>query len=579
MCVTKQLLKDFKGYYAGLIIGPFFKLSEAVMELFVPVIMANIIDKGIVKGDKAYIVQNGLLLLLIGALGFAFALICQYSASHVAHGYGKALRARIFRHVFSLTESDCSRIGASALITRLTNDVNQVQTGVNMFIRLAIRAPYLAVGSLIMALILDFKLGLIFFVSTPMILFVLYLVTKLSVPFYTKIQKKQDIISKLVSEMILGSRVIRAFSRQGLEEKQFDEAGDELAAITIKVGKLSALLNPLTSVITNFAIVAIIWFGAGFAFSGNIEAGKILALVNYMTQTLLALIVLSNILVLFSKALASAKRLEAVLESKPEFSAENIYGTAQNSDVSVKFDNVSFSYTKAELALNNISFKINKGETLGIIGGTGCGKTTVARLILHLFETCKGDLLVNGVKVQEYAENALSQMVSYVPQGAALFSGTIRENLSLASANLTDVKLWKALEIAQGSDFVRKIDGGLDAVLTEGGKNLSGGQRQRLCIARALAMQDFDILILDDALSALDYATDAALRKGLKQSLCNKTIIMITQRAASIIHADKILVLDDGEQVGFGTHLQLIENCDVYKEICASQGILQGVAK
>lgn len=576
---TKHLLKDFKGYYSGLIIGPFFKLSEAVMELFVPIIMANIIDKGIIKGDKAYIIQNGLLLLLIGALGFAFALICQYSASHVAHGYGKALRARLFRHVFSLTESDCSRIGASALITRLTNDVNQVQTGVNMFIRLAIRAPYLAIGSVIMALIVDWKLGLIFLISTPLILLVLYLITKISVPFYTNIQKKQDVISKLVSEMILGSRVIRAFSRQGLEQQQFDEAGDDLAVITIKVGKLSALLNPLTTVITNIAIVAIVWFGAGFAFSGNIEPGKILALVNYMTQTLLALIVLSNILVLFSKAIASAKRLEEVLENKPEFACENIYKASQKSDTAVEFKNVSFSYTKSEPALSDISLMVKNGETLGVIGGTGCGKTTIARLILHLFEACKGDVLVNGKRVQGYSEKALSDMISYVPQGAALFSGTIRENLSLASTNLSDAQLWQALEIAQGADFVKKIDGGLDALLTEGGKNLSGGQKQRLCIARALTAGSFNILILDDASSALDYATDAALRRGLRQSLEDKTIIMITQRAASIIHADKILVLDDGEQVGFGTHSQLIENCEVYKEICASQGILKEAAK
>lgn len=570
----KKLLNDFKGFYGGLIIGPVFKLSEAVMELFVPLIMANIIDIGILKKDTNYIFKNVLLMLLIGALGFIFALICQYSASHVAHGYGKALRTRLFKHVFSLSQGDCATIGANTLITRLTNDVNQVQTGINMFIRLAIRAPYLAIGSVVMALLLDFKLGLIFLVSTPIILAILYFVTKISVPYYTKIQAKQDVISRLVSEMVLGSRVIRAFSRQGLEEKEFEAAGDDLTQITVKVGKLSALLHPLTSVVVNLAIVAIVWFGASFANFGAIEPGKILALVSYMTQTMLALIVLSNVLIIFSKAFASAKRISDLLDEKSSISMPNSLQKEANGSL-LQFKNVTFSYNQGEPALSNINFNLEKGQTLGIIGGTGCGKTTIARLLLRFYDVNTGEILINGINVKDYPKEELVNEISYVPQGSTLFSGTIKDNL-LMGKPLTDEHLWNALKIAQGSEFVQKLENGLNSCLTEGGKNLSGGQRQRLCIARAIA-KNSPILILDDASSALDYATDAALRRELKQNIRDKAVIYITQRAASLLHADLILVLDDGEAAGIGTHEQLLNSCKVYKEICNSQGIVQEV--
>ncbi|MEG0338751.1 MAG: ABC transporter ATP-binding protein [Oscillospiraceae bacterium] len=568
----KQLFTNFKGYRVQLVLGPIFKLSEAIMELFVPMIMANIIDVGILQQDIPYIIKNGILLLVIGALGFSFALVCQYFASLVAQGFGKSLRTKLFHHIFKLSQQDTEQIGSSTLITRLTNDVNQMQTGVNMFIRLAIRAPYLAIGSVVMALKINFKIGAIFLISTPLILLLLYFITHICMPYYTKLQLKQDNISKLSGENLTGARVIRAFGREGREIDDFKNEGERLCKTTIKVGKLSALLNPLTAVITNIAIVAIVYFGAEFVNIGAISSGKIIALVNYMTQTLLALIVLSNVLPVFTKALASAKRVSEIMDMRSSMQYNKCDFDKKETDEILHFDNVSFAYASGDEAISNITFSLNKGETLGIIGGTGCGKSTLMRVIMRMYDAQNGKVILDGKNIKEYTLKELHQYFAYVPQTAIMFSGTVRDNINMGALNATDEEIWQALEIAQGKEFVKKMDKGLDTVINEDGKNLSGGQKQRIAIARALLLKR-NIIMLDDATSALDYATDAALRKAMNIYLKDNSVIIVSQRAASLKNADKILVLNDGELAGIGTHKVLFDNCDIYKEICLSQGI------
>lgn len=570
----KELYACFDGYRKQLVLGPVFKLTEAILELMIPLLMADIIDVGIRNGDRAYVVTHGLFMLLLGAIGLGCALICQYFAAVCAQGFGRSLRKKLFRHVFSLSQREYGAIGTDSLITRLTSDVNQVQTGVNMFIRLAVRAPFLTVGSIVMALVIDWKIGLIFLISTPLIVVVLYVIMNRSVPYYTQIQKGQDRISRLAGENLEGVRVIRAFSRQKSEVETFDAAGDELARITVYVGKISAALNPITSVIVNLAIVFIVWFGARFTDQGLLEQGQIIALVNYMTQTLLALIVLANIIVILTRALASARRVEQILEQKTSMEDVPQSALPVEGAPTIAFENVSFRYhSGGDAALEEITFSLAKGETLGIIGGTGCGKTTLARLLAREYDVTGGSVKVDGVDVRDYTLSDLHQKVGLVPQTARLFSGTVRSNLKLGNETADDAALWKALETAQGAEFVRSKPDGLDTVIEEGGKNLSGGQKQRLTIARALAKQP-QILILDDSASALDYATDAALRKALHHDTRGMTVVMISQRASTIKNADRILVLDDGRMCGFGTHEQLLDSCEVYREICRSQKLL-----
>ena len=545
----KALFRYFDGYRRQLVLGPLFKLTEAVLELFVPLLMANIIDVGIKNGDVKYVVTHGLFMLGLGAVGLACALTCQYFAAVCAQGFGRSLRKDLFRHVFSLSQAEYGSVGTNSLITRLTSDVNQVQTGVNMFIRLAIRA-------------------------TPLIVFVLYRVMSRSLPEYTRIQRQQDVISRLAGENLEGARVIRAFSKQDSEIEQFQQAGDTLSDITIRVGKLSAALNPITSVIANLAIVAIVWFGGLFAQDGGIEQGQIIAMVNYMTQTLLALIVLANIIVILTKALASAKRVSEVLAQESSMPEPRQSAAEKPGAPRIEFESVRFAYPDAgEDAVEGVSFSVQPGQTLGIIGGTGCGKTTLVRLLTRDYDVTGGAVRVDGTDVREYTSRRLHAKIGLVPQAAQLFSGTVRSNLQLGAENAPDSALWKALEVAQGADFVRGKPDGLDTPVKEGGKNLSGGQKQRLTIARALAKQP-DILVLDDSASALDYATDAALRRALRAQTENMTVVMISQRASTIKNADRILVLDDGRQCGFGTHEALLESCGVYREICRSQGIV-----
>lgn len=569
----KTLFRYFDGYGKQLILGPVFKLTEAILELLVPLLMADIIDTGVKNGDFRYVIGRGLLLLVFGAVGFVCALICQYFAAVSAQGFGRSLRWDLLRHVFSLSQAQFEAQGADSLIIRLTSDVNQMQTGVNMFIRLAIRVPFLTVGSIAMAFVINGKIALIFLLSTPLIVLVLYLIMSRSLPYYTEIQRGQDALARLAGENLEGARVIRAFSRQKEEIDQFGQTGNALSDLTIRVGKLSALLNPLTSVIVNFAIIGIVWWGANIAQVGGIAQGQVIAMVNYMTQTLLALIVLANLIVTFTKAIASAKRISEVLALESTMSHPETSAPAQPAAPRIAFENVSFAYPGAgDHALEGISFALRPGQTLGIIGGTGCGKSTLVRLLTREYDVTGGAVRVDGVDVRDYTARDLRAKFGVVPQTARLFSGTVRSNLTLGAPEASDEILWQALETAQGAKFVRGKPGGLDTPIEEGGKNLSGGQKQRLTIARALAKQP-EILVLDDSASALDYATDAALRRALHERTAQMTVVMISQRASTIKNADRILVLDDGHVCGWGTHGALLKNCDVYQEICRSQGI------
>ena len=573
----KILFRYFDGYRKQLVLGPAFKLAEAILELFVPLLMADIIDVGVKSGDTGYVVRRGLFMLGLGAVGLACALTCQYFAAVCAQGFGRSLRRDLLRRVFGLSQAQFGAQGADSLITRLTSDVNQVQTGVNMFIRLAIRAPFLTIGSVVMAFTINPKIALVFLASTPLIILVLYVVMSRSLPCYTDIQRGQDTIARLAGENLEGARVIRAFSRQGDEIAQFEKTGDDLSGLTIRVGKLSALLNPITSVIANLAIVGIVWWGANIAQAGGIAQGQVIAMVNYMTQTLLALIVLANLIVTFTKAIASAKRVSEVLVLESTMAEPESGAPAKPGAPRIAFENVRFAYPDAgENAVEGISFALEAGRTLGVIGGTGCGKSTLVRLLTREYDVTGGAVRVDGVDVRDYTARGLRAKFGVVPQTARLFSGTVRSNLTLGAPDATDETLWQALETAQGAEFVRSKPGGLDTPIEEGGKNLSGGQKQRLTIARALAKQP-EILVLDDSASALDYATDAALRRALRARTAEMTVVMISQRASTIKNADRILVLDDGRVCGYDTHEALLKNCTVYQEICRSQGVDRGV--
>lgn len=566
--LAKRYLGSVKQY---IIIGQTSKLIEAIFEVIVPLIMAAIVDNGIKENmGKGYVYKMGGVLILLGVLGLCFALICQYLASKASQSVGTVMRNDMFRHINSLSHAELDRLGTPSLITRLTNDINQVQQAVAMFIRLVVRAPFIVIGSAIMAMSIDLKLSVIFVIIIPLVVLVLYLIMSRSIKYYKVIQKKLDRISLVTREGLSGVRVIRAFSRQDTEQKRFDEANDDYLDISLRVGRLSALLNPLTYVILNLAIAAIVWYGGVGVDAGRLTQGEVIAFVNYMTQISLALVVVASLVVLFTKAAASSARINEVLEIEP--SIKN--GTEKDgagSENAVEFSHVYFSYNNSgEYALEDIDLTAKKGETIGVIGGTGSGKSTLASLIPRFYDISKGELKINGTNAADYDTTALRQKVGVVPQKAVLFSGTIAENMRWGKRDATDEEIWKALETAQAKEFVEKMPDGLDTHIVQGGKNLSGGQKQRLTIARALVSQP-DILILDDSASALDFATDAALRKAIAQNTTGMTTFIISQRANSIMQADKIIVLDDGRQAGLGTHRELLESCGVYREICYSQ--------
>ena len=568
-----KLAKKYLGAFKKeLIIGPVAKLTEAVLELIVPLLMADIIDVGVNGGaGKSYIYRMGGIMILMGVFGLCCALVCQYLASKASQGVGTVIRNDLFRRICDLSHSQIDTFGTASLINRINTDVNQVQTAVAMLIRLVVRAPFLVIGAAVMAMTIDLKLSLIFLAVAPLVSVVLYLIMSRSVPFYRVIQKKLDKLGLITGESLSGVRVIRAFSRGETEEKRFAEANDDYARTSMRVGRLSALLNPLTYAIMNLAIAAIVWFGGFRVDGGDLTQGQVIAFVNYMTQISLALVVVANLVVIFTRAAACSSRINEVLDMEPDITDGNGVLEVSPDAPAIEFKDVSFSYhDDGDNALERISFSLKKGETLGIIGGTGSGKSTLVNLIPRFYDAEQGEVLVDGVNVKDYPLEALRTKIGVVPQKALLFSGTVAENLRWGKENASDEEIKKAAETAQAAEFIGKMQDGYGTYIAQGGRNLSGGQKQRLTIARAL-VGDPDILILDDSASALDLATDAALRKAIAENTEDLTVIIVSQRANSIRQADRIIVMEDGEAVGIGTHSQLIESCGVYREIVMSQ--------
>ena len=571
----RKLLIYLKDYKKESIIGPLFKLLEATFELIVPVIMAHIIDIGIKNQDTLYIWKMGAVLVIFGILGLTCSLLAQYFAAKAAVGFGTALRHDLFWHIENLSHAEVDKAGSSTLVVRMTSDVNQVQSGVNLVLRLFLRSPFIVVGALVMAFTINWKAAMVFVVTVPLLAFVIYGIMVITIPLYKKVQRELDEVLLTTRENLTGVRVIRAFRTQKLERETFEHKSDVLMAIQMHVGKISASLNPLTYIIVNAGIIAVIWFGGIQVNIGDMTQGEVIALVNYMTQTLLALVALANLIITFTKALASAGRINEVFAMKPGIVDGNEKeSTAQQTEepkTAVSMEDVTFYYQESkEPAVEHISFTAKKGETIGIIGGTGSGKSTLVSLIPRFYDVTEGQVLVNGKDVREYKVENLRSKVGMVPQKAVLFHGTIRDNMKMGREDASDEEIFAALKTAQALEIVENKPGKLDTVLSEGGKNLSGGQRQRLTIARAL-VRNPEVLILDDSASALDFATDANLRKAIAEDTNNMTVFIVSQRAASIMHADKIIVLDDGQMVGYGTHQELLKQCEVYQEICYSQ--------
>ena len=566
-----KLIRFLKDYKKECAVGPLFKFLEACFELVVPLVMAGIIDTGIKNADTAYIYKMGGLMVFLGLLGLACSLTAQYFAAKASIGFGTALRSALFRHVSDLSYSELDEIGTPSLITRLTGDINQAQAGVNLVLRLFLRSPFIVVGAIIMAFFVDVKLAVIFLIATPLIGAVIYFVMAGSVPYYKKIQAVMDRISLLTRENLTGVRVIRAFSKQKEEIRNFKTTCAALMDEQILAGKIAALLNPATYVVVNAAVIAIVWGGGFQVDEGRLTQGEVIALVNYMSQILLALVALANLIVVFTKASASAMRINEVFEILPGIAGTDGPLSLPSEAPRVVFDNVSFSYKKAEAAaLSDISFSVPAGSTVGVIGGTGSGKSTLVNLLARFYDVTKGRVLIDGADVRDYPLAQLRRKIGIVPQKAVLFKGTIRDNMRWAKQGASDEEIEQALKIAQGWDFVASRPAGLDTVIAQGGKNLSGGQKQRLTIARALVGRP-EILILDDSASALDFATDARLRKAIKNETKGMTVFLVSQRVSTLKNADFIVVLDDGKAVGIGRHDELFENCPVYREICLSQ--------
>lgn len=567
-----RLIRYLKDYKKESVIGPLFKLLEATFELIVPLIMAQMIDIGIKNGDTAYIWGRGLILVLLGVLGLSCSLIAQYFAAKASFGFGTELRRDLFRHINSLSYAEIDQIGTSTLITRVTNDINQAQSGVNLVLRLFLRSPFIVAGAVVMAFTIDVRLALIFVATVPVLSLIIYFVMIKGIPYYKKAQRQLDQVSQVTRENLMGVRVIRAFSKQSVEKKRFRQANDALRGTQLFVGKISALQTPLTYVVVNLATVLIVWQGGGQVENGIITQGEVIALVNYMTQILLALVALANLIITFTKASASASRINEIFDVRPGMSDENKtwIATETKEEPAVEMDHVTFAYSSGEAALEDISLKVKRGQTIGIIGGTGSGKSTLVNLIPRFYDVTAGSLKVDGVDVKKYTFAQLRGKIGVVPQKAVLFKGTIRENMQWGKKDATDAEIARALETAQAADVVASKESGLDEMIQQGGSNLSGGQRQRLTIARALVGSP-EILILDDSASALDFATDFRLRRALKENTQNMTVFIVSQRAQTVKAADQIVVLDDGHMVGCGSHEELMKDCEVYREICLSQ--------
>ena len=566
----RKLLKYFNGYKNECVLGPLFKLFEATLELIVPLVIASIIDQGIGNGDGGYVVRMCLWLLALGAVGLVFSITAQYFCARAAVGFVAKVRSALFGHLQTLSYTEIDRIGTSTMITRMTSDANQVQTGINLALRLLLRSPFVVFGAMVMAMTIDTDTTLIFAGTIGALSIVVFGIMLISMPLYKKVQARLDGVVGKTRENLSGARVIRAFCKEDAEIAEFGKRNTNLTKTQKTVGMISALMTPLTYVIINVAIVYLIYTGAVKVNIGELTDGQVVALYNYMSQILVELIKLANLIITITKSLASASRISAVFDIKS--SIEDGKETEPNgeADYAVEFNDVTLTYAGAgDASLEGISFKARRGETIGIIGGTGSGKTSLINLIPRFYDASEGDVRVLGHDVREWSSDALRERIGIVPQKAVLFAGTVRENMLWGNENATDEDINRALEIAQAAGVVAD-KGGLDARIEQGGKNLSGGQRQRLTIARAL-VKNPDVLSLDDSASALDFATDAALRAAIRNIGGDTTVFIISQRASSIMHADRIVVLDDGRADGVGTHDELLEGCEVYREIYASQ--------
>ena len=566
----RKLIKYLKGYEKESIIGPLFKLLEACFELLVPLVMARIIDIGIKNADLPYILKMGAVLIGFGVLGLTCSLTAQYFAAKAATGFGTELRKDLFSHINGLSYTELDTIGTSTLVTRITSDINQAQAGVNLVLRLFLRSPFIVLGAVIMAFTINVKLAWIFVVLVPVLSIVIYGIMMISIPIYKKVQNKLDKVLLITRENLTGARVIRAFSRQKEEIEDFDRESSQLMGIQLLVGRISALLNPITYVVVNAAIIIVLWFGGKTVYSGIITQGELIALINYMSQILLALVALASLIISFTKASASAIRINDVFEQKSDMKEGDTPVLQEEGAPKVVFDNVCFAYKGNKDSLTNLSFAAKAGQTIGIIGGTGSGKSTLVNLIPRFYDVREGAVKMDGVNVKDYPFGQLRSKVGVVPQNAVLFAGTIRDNMKWGKKDASDEEIYRALEIAQAKEFVDDKPEGLDTKILQGGKNLSGGQRQRLTIARALVGKP-EVLILDDSASALDFATDAKLRKAITDKTKGMTVFIVSQRATTIRGANQIIVLDDGAVAGIGTHLELFETREVYKEICLSQ--------
>ena len=568
----KSLMKYLKDYKKECVLSPLFKLLEATFELFVPLVMAAVIDKGIGHADKPYIVKMCLVLIALGIIGLVCSITAQFFAAKAAVGFATKLRHSLFGHIQSLSFSEIDTLGTSTLITRMTSDVNQVQNGVNLVLRLLLRSPFVVVGAMVMAFTIDVKAALIFVVAIPLLCIVVFAIMFVSIPLYKKVQAGLDRVLLGTRENLTGVRVIRAFNKEKDEVERFNESNAALNKIQMYVGRISALMNPITYIIINGGIVALIYVGAIRVDSGAISQGQVVALVNYMSQILVEVVKVANLIISCTKALASANRIESIFDVKASVCDKTEVMLGDNSsEYAVEFNNVYLKYKDAGVdALSNIDFKVKRGETVGIIGGTGCGKSSIVNLIPRFYDATGGEVKVNGVNVKDQPVEKLRDIVGMVMQKAVLFKGTIRDNMKWGNENATDAEIYEALDISQSREFVEQKPDKLDEMIEQGGKNLSGGQKQRLTIARALVKKP-QILILDDSASALDFATDAKLRKAIASMEGKMTVFIVSQRTSSIQHADKIVVLDDGQIVMIGTHEELLEKCEEYREIHYSQ--------
>lgn len=565
-----KLLKYLKKYKIESILAPFFKLIEVAFELIVPLIVSTIIDVGIENGDKVYIIKRCLLLGLFGILGLCSTLVAQYFSAKASVGFATDIRHALFQHIGKLSYSQLDSLGAPTLITRLTGDINQVQTGTNLTLRLVLRSPFVVFGAVIMAFTVDAKSSLVFVVAVPALASVVFAIMLVCIPMYRKVQQKLDGLLSKTRENLLGTRVVRAFCKEEEEIADFDAKNNALTEMQTAVGRISAFMNPATFVLINLAIIALIYVGAIRVDSGAISRGAVVALYNYMSQILVELIKLANLIISVTKAIACGNRIQSVLDIEPGTVPGHVIDGNENSEYSVEFDKACLSYNGSEESLHNIDLKIKRGGSIGVIGSTGSGKTSLVNLIPRFYDVTGGCVLVDGVDVRDYDTKALRSKIGVVSQKKALFAGTVRDNIRFGKQDATDEEIWQALETAQAKQMIEDKSGQLDFVLEQEGKNLSGGQRQRMTIARALVRKP-EVLILDDAASALDYATGAALNKALRNTDFAPTVITVSQRVAAIRNADTIVVLDEGEIVGMGTNDELLRSCEVYKEIFDSQ--------